>query len=183
MSGVEEATNTFDWIGLGIVGTFIGVTFSIIIGIINLRKSSKIQEEDIKLRFAETVEKFQHDLMETVQRQFNSDSIESSIRSTKDMLTILERLAYLKKLNKIDDKIISFFEPNFIVGHTLLKWLDIIYSESKNEIFYEHTVSWIKENDIAKIDFNSLPPKLFDMYDMIQSGKKLFFENGKYSFV
>lgn len=182
MSGVEQTTNTFNWIALGIMGTFIGVMFSIIIAIINLRNSNKIREEHTKLRFSEMLENFEHDFAEVVQRQFRSDSIETSIRSAKDMLNILQRLVYLRKLNKIDDNMINFFKRHFSNGYTLMNLFDKLFSPSNNEIYYKHIIWWVKEKNITPVEFEALPPKLYELYTISKSGKRLTFQNGKYGF-
>lgn len=131
---------------------------------------------DRKLRFAEMSENFEHDFYEVTQRQYTSKNIESSIRSARDMLHILQRLAYLKKLKKINSEMIDFFDQHFSNGYTLLKLFDIIYPEDPSKTFYKHVIWWIEKKNIQPVEFEALPPKLYEIYTLTKSGKRIVFQ-------
>ncbi|MFB5620264.1 MAG: hypothetical protein ACE5RC_03940, partial [Nitrosopumilus sp.] len=114
------------------------------------------------------------------QKLFTATTLELNIRSLRDILFILQRLAYLRKLNKIDDDMIDFFKSYFSTGATLLNLLQMLHQDNSNQEIFPHVLWWIEKNNFKSKSHTSLPPKLQEIYNEALSGKRLFFLNGKW---
>lgn len=170
---IVQENVSFDW-------TSFLIAFSAIMGlVITVLLHHRSSNADRKLRFIEILEKFEHDISSVFQRQFSSTTLETDIRSLRDNLHILQRLAYLRKLNKIDDDMMRFFESKYGMGATLLKLLEILHRDDANERVFPHVLWWIEQNQIKPDNPDSLPPRLINLYHQASSGKRLAMQNGK----
>ncbi|GEM_PF-4057334 len=177
MSGIESTSST-DWTATIVaVSAIIGLVITIIL---HLHSASK----DRNIRFNETLEKFSNELSQIRLREPTINTIESAIRYQRDILHTINRLAYLKKLNKIDDDMINFFEGAFIHAHTLINWGDFIFpiKTEHEDLKWKYAKWWIKENNLGVNKFTSMPPYLFEMYKKIEDGYVIVLKNGRSDF-
>ena len=176
MSGVEPTSNT-DWAAIIVAITaIIGLIITLLL---HLHSASK----DRNIRFNELLEKFSNELSAIRLREVSITTIEESLRYQKDFLHVMNRLAYLKKLKKIDNDMINFFEIDFIYAHTLVNWSRELYSKKKQTtVLWEYASWWIDQKKISAKKFDILPPKLFAMYTKAQEGYILVYLDGEASF-
>ena len=131
----------------------IGVTGALIFNGLKLQK-------DQNLRFSEMLERFDHDL-----RKFQS--METGLKTYEDMepysnafLNILDRLAYLKKLKKIDDNMINYFDWYFRYGLRLIEWKNEILNNKNACEIWSCQIEWTKERGLSIIEESFLPPAM-----------------------
>lgn len=131
----------------------IGVTGALIFNGLKLQK-------DQNLRFSEMLERFDHDL-----RKFQS--METGLKTYEDMepysnafLNILDRLAYLKKLKKIDDDMINYFDWYFRYGLRLIEWKNEILNNKNAYEIWSGQIEWTKERGLSIIEESFLPPAM-----------------------
>ncbi len=171
---MEHSFNTVDWTPIIIA---LSAIFGLIITIILHLLSAK---EDRKLRFTELMENFQHDITEISRKLFTATTLESNIRALRDMLHVLQRLSYLRKLDKINDDMMEFFKPFFTEGATMLNLLEMLHKDNSNKEIFPYVIWWIEKNNLKPKHHNSLPPKLLEIYLEALSGKRLVFRNNKW---
>ncbi|NIP61720.1 MAG: hypothetical protein GWN01_13580 [Nitrosopumilaceae archaeon] len=179
MSGIEPPSSNTDWTAIVIaVSAIIGLVITIIF---NLHSASK----DRKIRFNELLEKFSRELSEIRLREINTTTVNTAIRYQRDFIHVVDRLAYLRKLKKINDDMIDYFYGAFVQANTLLGWEETVFPKPTplEEKRYANAKWWIKEKNIPKDYFASLPPKLVEMYQKAQKGFVLVHKNGKYDYV
>ncbi|WP_371503852.1 hypothetical protein [Nitrosopumilus adriaticus] len=115
----QEKEFEFNWVGLGVIISGLGIAYSIYRG----NQSSKTNE---KIEFAKMMKDFENDLQSVLteevelqpshwkENQEEPDKVQCR-RVASDYLNILDRLAYLRKTGTIDDKIIDYF--NWFYGY------------------------------------------------------------------
>lgn len=179
MSGIESTTSNTDWTAIIVaLSAIIGLIITIILHLDSARK-------DRNIRFNELLENFSHELSAIRLRELSIDTVESAIRYQKDHIHTVNRLAYLRKLNKINDDMINFFDVSFIHANTLIHWEDKILPDKTlhEEIRWKYAKWWIKKKNMGLEDFRALPPKLFEMYKKIEDGYVVVLNAGKCDFV
>ena len=154
-------------IGVGIV-TSIGVIYAIIKGIRSSKEDRISREEDRKIRFTELLEKFDHDLRNLMDKETTLTEKEVEPYSNA-YLNILDRLAYLKKLNKIDDTMIDYFKWYFGFGMRLVEW-KVEYNETDEaRTIWDNQRNYAIGEKITILPETALPLK---MQDMLQKKRK-----------
>lgn len=140
--------------------------------------------QDRKIHFSDMLERFANQLSEIRVREITMTDIPSAIRYQRDYINTLNRLAYLRKLNKINDEMMNYFNSSFIHAHTLLNWEKHLYSvnSTHEHLFFSYAKWWINEKNIPADGFDTLHPQLYQMYQKTQDGDTLVFDNGKYGF-
>jgi hypothetical protein len=177
LSGVESTSNT-DWtatvLALSAIG---GLVITLVLHLLSARKDRDIQ-------FNEMLNRFATQLSDIKLRETNLKDIDSALRYQRDYVRTLDRLAYLKKLGKIDDKMIDFFEGSFIFAYTLIEWERQLFPPTDDDdSFWKHAKWWINEKKIKKGSFNGLPPQLYEMYKKTKDGHVLVFKDGESVFI
>jgi len=132
------------------------------------RESRKLEQDVIKkqqnLEFTKLIELFQSEIRLLLNKKVAISTKEEYQRFTKDYLDILDRLAYLKKLNKIDEQLIEYFKLHFQYGQFLINNFNKAASGLQPlEKNYPNFVYWVDEI--------GLEPKKFEMDKKL---KKLF---------
>jgi len=145
-----------------LVVTSIGVIYAIIKGIQSAKADRESREEDRKIRFTELLEKFDHDLRRLMDKEttLNDEDVEPYSNA---YLNILDRLAYLKKFNKIDDTMIDYFEWYFGFGMRLIEW-KVEYNETDEaHTIWKYQRDYSKEKGFTIHPESSLPIKMQDL--------------------
>ena len=162
------------------------IAFSAIIGlIITIVLHLDSARKDRQIRFNELLEKFSNELSGIRLRELEINSIATAIRYQRDWIHVVNRLAYLRKLNKIDDDMINFFEGSFVQAHTLLDWENTVIPNEgvRDDLRYQYAKWWIDKNVIPVNHTTALPPKLVEIIDKVNDGYILVHNLGVYDLV
>jgi len=156
------------WIIASVIVTSIGVISAILKGVSSSKEDRESREEDRKIRFTELLEKFDHDIRNLMDKETTLKEEEVEPYSNA-YLNILDRLAYLKKLNKIDDAMIDYFKWYFCFGMRLVEW-KIEYNETNEaHTIWNYQRNYTIEKKFIILPETSLPLK---MQDMLQKKRK-----------
>ena len=169
MQGFNQTGDT--WVQtLGIIGTIAGSVAAMLFSYrqhnqkqeINQKQFNEIQNEKQKLEFMKRLEFYETKITK------NSDAFaktpqkyDECILFARRQLSILDRIAYLKNENIINEKLLNYFEPSFNKGRTYLKWLKnygIFYNVSyegywKNFIEIKKTIEFSPKHAKIALSF------------------------------
>ena len=156
------STDTFDYSVIALV-----VAISTAIGVILAALASIRSANTTKnIGYAQIMESFENNIQKTLSQdkklaKVGDPSVDINFCDgyATDFLNTLDRLAFLRNENKIDDKMIKFFKPFLSYGLTLLEWKKKTHGKNyENE--WSDIVKLCKNKNIEKENFERLPPQL-----------------------
>ena len=116
-------------------GTLIGLAITIYQGTQTQKHAKDSLDEDLKLRFAKLLGGFEKDLqlvLDEERKLTKRSTVEDCHRITSDYLNILDRIAYLKKSEKIDDEMINYFNYFFSYGLRYMWWKNMMNRDERS---------------------------------------------------
>lgn len=134
-----------DWVGVGVVVTMGGLIYTIIRGTQTQKLTKLSQDLENKMSFAKMLDGFEKDLQVilTEERKLQESSSEEDCqRVVHDYLNVLDRIAYLRKLEKIDDTMIDYFNHFFSYGLRYMWWDNLMNQNQKAQIKWENQWWW-----------------------------------------
>jgi hypothetical protein len=159
------------WIIGSVIVSSIGIGYAIFKGIQSAKEDRTSREEDRKIRFTELLEKFDHDLRRLMDKETTLEEDEVEPYSNT-YLNILDRLAYLKKLKKIDEKMIDYFEWYFRFGLRLVEWKVEFNETSEARTVWNHQRNYSKDKGFSILPEDALPLKMIKMLKDKRKEKK-----------
>ena len=154
--------------------TAIGVIYAILRGI-------QSDSKDRGQKFSEMLERYDSELQKVMDREdklkTEKPDEERCERFATDYLNILDRVSYLRQLNKIDDDLIFYFDNYFAYGKIILKWkYDYLQEEHLTRERYPNAVWWIEssfnKNRLKEYQMSSLPIDMKILYNQKVSTEK-----------
>jgi hypothetical protein len=137
----------------------------------------EIMERQNNLEFTKLLESFHNDLKLVLNRQSTLQTKEDHLRFIKDYLHILNRIAYLKNLNKIEKDLILYFTWYFEYGLFLMKISDIAQKKLPPiENYYTNIKLWVRENNIVKDNFE-INKKMIKALSLTKADLSKIYEN------
>ncbi len=148
------------------VVTATGVIYAILQGVAS---SSKDRDQN----FAKMLAEFDDQLKEILEKEnelaTRTPSQDKCDRVASDYLNILDRIAFLRELNKIDDDMIFYFDNHFAYGKTFLNWKRVIFGNDDSLRFWAHQVWWantsFNNNRIKEYPLTYLPLDMKLLYN------------------
>jgi len=88
------------------------------------KQFNKIQEKTQNLEFIKQIEYYDDELTK-IGRMTDYIGYPGCLNHAKEHLTLLNRIAYLKTKNLVNDDFMQFFENDFNEGRSFLRWLEV----------------------------------------------------------
>lgn len=145
--------------------TAIGVIYAILQGV-----SSNAKDRDVA--FTNMLADFEKDLQKILEEENNliteTPDLDKCDRMASDYLNVLDRLAFLREKNKVDDDLIFYFDQHFAYGKTLLQWKVKMFGE-KSLLKWPHQIWWtgvsFNKDRIITYSLEFLPPHMKILYN------------------
>jgi len=149
--------------------TAIGVIYAILRGV---RSDTKSRNQD----FAKMLGDYDKELFLVLDREKELETgkpkLASCERIATDYLNILDRIAFLRKLKKIDDDMIFYFDNYFAYGKLFIEWkFNVLKHKEKTKKRFENHVWW------TETSFNKHRLKEYNLSDLPKDMEKLYKQN------
>jgi len=152
--------------------TAIGVIYAIIRGV---NSDTKNRNQNFTKMITEIDQELQGILDNEKNLQKKRPNKERCERYASDYLNVLDRIAFLRQLKKIDDDTIFYFDNYFAYGKLMLEWkYKVLKDETSTRERFKHCLWWIEsslnKNRLRDYSITSLPKEMQALYNKRNAG-------------
>ena len=113
-----------------IIGAFALIGVSMYKSYVEQRRHDESKKHDQKMKLIDQLSYHDNEIVQIANNLCNTDQkFLSCVTYARQYLIILDRISYLKLQGLIDDVFLEYFHPDFNIGKTLLKWLEITHHD------------------------------------------------------
>ena len=162
---------------LGTIGTLAGLTYAVYRGTEESKLSRATRERGTKLKLAEMLSDFEKDLKKILDEEVKlqpsqwkegQTAIDRAYcrRVSSDYLNILDRMAYLRKTNVIDDDLIDYFNWFYGYANAVLLYKETVDHDSRDKWPYVDWWQKLERNTdrIIHYPMDDLPSDMYSLF-------------------
>jgi len=145
----------------------IGVVYAILRG---LQSAAKDRDQNFSKMLTDLDQELQKIMDGEKELKSGTPDEDRCERFASDYLNIMDRLAYLRKLKKIDDDLIFYFDNYFAYGKLMLEWkYKVLKNEEGTKKRYSDTIWWVEsslnKNRLKEYAMTALPDDMQTLYE------------------
>ena len=146
---IVQEEGGIDWVAVGVFVTAGSLVLTILNSIQEGIDDRRTKQEEIKLSMGKMMREFDENLVKTMREErelSDDDDKEDCIRIAGDFLNILDRLAYLRKIDSVGNLVINYYNHFFESAKVYMWWRDKITKKKDADKKWPAIYWWIRES-------------------------------------
>ena len=145
----------------------VGVIYSIFRGVQESKFDRLERNRENNIEFSKMLEGYRKDFDGITRRFEPAKSFEEYDSIARNYINTCERMAYLKKLGRIENELIEFFDDEFALALTFLDWRKQVYTPQNDPSrYYPEFLEWTRKRGIKSLALNVLIEEMFKFIDL-----------------